>query len=159
MLAVAPRALGVAAPLAERREGDEKGVEKEAEPDALAFAFSAHSIHAVVPVAGADQRQVLRPDDERAIDRAQAMLVHVCALPRGRRLQIRFVLSRLEQTGGEKFGLLVAHAPVARGADVERSDIRQPEQVVGAARARAAIGGWMPPVKHVALDELMSRVQ
>src|SRR6185295_9096501 len=139
---------------AERGEGAEHGVEKEAEPDALALPLSAHPIHAVVPVARADQRQPVLADDERAVDRSQAMLVYVAALPGRRRLQIRFVLARLEQTGGEKFGLLVEHAPVARGADVDRSDIRQPEQVIGAARARAAIGGWMPPVKHVALDEL-----
>ena len=159
MLAVTPRAFGVAAPLAERGEAAEHGVEKEAEPDTLALPLSAHSIHAIVPVARADQRQAVRADDERSVDRAQAMLVDVATLPRRRRLQIGFVLARLEQTGAEKFGLLVEHAPVARGADVERGDIRQPQQVIGAARARAAIGGWMPPVKHVTLDELMSGMQ
>ena len=45
-----------------RREGVQRGVQEPAEPDAFAAAVFADAIHAVVPVAGADQRQaVLRP--------------------------------------------------------------------------------------------------
>ena len=48
---------------------------------------------------------------------------------------------------------------VAGARDVERGDVRQPEQVVGEARADALARGRMPPVHHVALDELVRCVQ
>ena len=66
--AVSPRAAR------ERREGRQRRVEEPAEPDALAFALFADAVHAVVPVARADQRQPVPAEREALIERQRAML-------------------------------------------------------------------------------------
>ena len=58
----------------ERREGGERGVQEPAEPDALALPQFADAVHAVVPVAGADQRQAVGAERQALIERAGAML-------------------------------------------------------------------------------------
>ena len=49
----------VAVPFGQRAEAAEDLAQEEAEPDALAPPFRADEVHAVVPVAGADQRQAV----------------------------------------------------------------------------------------------------
>ena len=74
--AVAPGALGVAARSRQIGANARRTVaEEEAEPDALAAALDAHAVHAVVPVAAADERQPVRARGQAAIDRADAVLV------------------------------------------------------------------------------------
>ena len=64
------RAARSASPRASRegREVAEDLVQEEAHPHALAAALAADAVHAVVPVAGAEQRQPVRADGERAVD-------------------------------------------------------------------------------------------
>ena len=59
----------------ERRKRAEQRGQKPAEPDAFALSLRADFIHAVVPVAGADQRQPVTPSLQRPRDRAGAVLV------------------------------------------------------------------------------------
>ena len=57
----------------QRRERVERGVQEPAQPHALAAAVLADAVHAVIPVAGADQRQAVRAHVERALESAPAM--------------------------------------------------------------------------------------
>ena len=50
-------------------------VEEESQPDAFAAAFFADHVHAVIPVAAADQRQTVGAEFQAMLDRADAMLV------------------------------------------------------------------------------------
>ena len=49
-------------------------VQKPAEPDALALATFADAVHAVVPVAGTDQRQAVDAEREALVKPARAVL-------------------------------------------------------------------------------------
>ena len=49
-------------------------MQEPAEPHALAAAVLADAVHAVVPVAGADQRQAMLAHLERALEAAAAVL-------------------------------------------------------------------------------------
>ena len=66
--AVSPRAAAIGT---NARQG---GVQEPAQPDALALARLADAVHAVVPVAGADQRQAVRAGGEAEVEAARAML-------------------------------------------------------------------------------------
>src|SRR5206468_9260470 len=65
----------VAARSSERGKLHKDIVEKERQPDALAFALCAHQVHAVVPVAGAHERQAMLAEAQPVIDRANAMFI------------------------------------------------------------------------------------
>ena len=67
---------------------------------------------------------------------------------------VGLVLVRREQRRLEERHALVEHAGVAGRAHVLGDDVRQPEQVVGAAGAEPAAARLVPPVLHVAFDEL-----
>ena len=54
--------VGIAVPARQRAELAQHFVQEEAQPHALALALDAHAVHAVVPVAGADQRQAVRAE-------------------------------------------------------------------------------------------------
>ena len=60
--------------IGEGREGGERRVQEPTEPDTLALAAFADPIHAVVPVAGTDQRQAMDADREALVEPARAML-------------------------------------------------------------------------------------
>ena len=69
----------VAALLGERREARQRGMQEPAEPDAFALAAFADPVHAVVPVAGAHQRQAVAPSGEAVVERRAQ-----CSNKRGR---------------------------------------------------------------------------
>ncbi len=56
---------------------------------------------------------------------------------------------------GEEGDLLVEHPPVAGDGDIAAGDEGQPQEVVAEMRAHALVGGRMPPVLYVAVDELV----
>ena len=64
----------VAARLGERYERAQGDVQEPTQPDALAPPLMAHTVHAVVPVAGADQRQPVHTDREAAVERRGAVV-------------------------------------------------------------------------------------
>ena len=130
-------------------------MEEEAEPGALAAALPAHAVHAVVPVAAADERQAVRAGGQALVDRAQAVLEERAALG-GRRAAGRRPPARPGASGGaSRNGTRSSRTPVSPVVrDVVRHRVRQPEQVVRAAGARAAAARLVPPVLDVALDEL-----
>ena len=72
----------VAARLGERREALDHAAQEPGEPDRFAAAFVADAVHAVVPVAGAHQRQAVRADRAgcgRSCARSARTRVAVCA--------------------------------------------------------------------------------
>ena len=55
-------------------------MEEEAQPGALAAAFAADPIHAVVPVAAADERQAMSSGGRGTVDGAETVLVETRSL-------------------------------------------------------------------------------
>jgi hypothetical protein len=96
---------------------------------------------------------------QRPVDGAAAVLVEGAGGAGVLRHQEDLVLAGLQQPRGEPAHLLVQDGVIAGTADVERRDVGQPEQVVGEAGADALAQRRVPPVQHVALHELVGRVQ
>ena len=69
----------------------ENGVQKEAEPDALSVTGSADPVHAVVPVAAANQRQAVGAGRQAFVDGTQTMLEHRSLFAGDARQQIRLL--------------------------------------------------------------------
>ena len=109
-------------------------MQEEAEPGALAAPCRADAVHAVVPVAGADERQAVRAGGDALVDRPDAVLEERAVLGGHARLAVGLVRVGREQRRLEERHALVEDAGVAGRADVLRDHVRQPEQVVGAAR-------------------------
>src|SRR5688572_29409767 len=84
----------------------------------------------------------------------QAVLVHAGPLRRHTREIEDFVLLGREGPHLEERHMLVEYALVARYPNVVVDDERQPCEVVRKARTNPASFGRVPPVLHVALDEL-----
>ena len=93
-------------------------MQEEAEPGALAASCRPDAVHAVVPVAAADERQAVGAGGEALVDRANAMFEERAVLGGHARLAVRLVLVRREQRRLEERHALVQHADVAGRADV-----------------------------------------
>ena len=158
LVAVTGRARRVAAGLAERRRtGTRIECRKKPSQTLSPRPCGADLVHPVVPVAGADERQALRAGRQRRVDRARRVAEERVDLGRDGGLEVGLPLALGERRALEIRRLLVPHARVARRLDVAQGRPRQPEQVVRAARARAAPRRLVPPVLHVALAELARR--
>src|SRR5439155_2371377 len=73
VLAITVGLLCLSALIAERYETAQRGIEKPANPDALALAHMPNAIHAIIPVARTHQRQAVLPDCQTALDRTSAV--------------------------------------------------------------------------------------
>ena len=76
LVPVAEREIGALAGIADRGEVGQHADEEPSEPHALAAAFVADAVHAVVPVAAAHQRQPVLAVPAGVRDRADAVLEH-----------------------------------------------------------------------------------
>ena len=99
----------VAACIGKRCERDECRVEQPAEPDALASTEFADAVHAVVPVAGADQRQPVKPDIEAGIEAAGAVLEQRAGLIGRGRGEEAVVFAGLQKLAFQERNHLVQH--------------------------------------------------
>ena len=119
----------------------------------------ADAVHAVVPVAGAHQRQSVRADTQAAVDRARRMFVDRggFAADGGR---VVGVFGTFGDGGAfdERHGLS-QQAGVAGGLQVASAGVWQPQQVVGEMRAHARATRRMPPVLHIAFGKLPRGVE
>src|SRR6185369_10031892 len=70
-VAVCPHA--ILPPAAKRHEVAEDGVKEEAQPGAFASPFGPDAVHAVVPVAAADERQTVGAGGDPLVDGAHTM--------------------------------------------------------------------------------------
>ena len=157
------RESAVAVRARQRSEADEHIIEEETHPRAAAASLAAQSVDAVVPVAGAEQRQAVRGDMvERILDGASRVFVDAAGLARRARREDEGVLvlgnGRAFEIGGEN----IEHAGVPGLLDIARQHMGQPEMRIarpGAlADARAAARRAMPPFQHVAFKELLPRM-
>jgi hypothetical protein len=133
----------------------QRRIEEPAEPDALALALFADAVHAVVPVAGAHQRQAVRPT-ARLASSARAQCSNSVPFRRpsaGRSCHARPGAQRCPSRNGIGF---VQHGRVA-GRATYCATVGEPGPIVGDPRAHALAGMRQPPVLHVALDELPPR--
>src|ERR1700694_1454150 len=71
--------------------------QKPGQPDAFAAALFTDAVHAIVPVAGTDQRQAVRAQREADIERTRAVLVQTGLTARDSWLETRFSLHILER--------------------------------------------------------------
>ena len=78
-------------------EGVESGVQQPAKPDALAPAAFADAVHAVVPIAAADQRKAMVADRQARVQRTGTMLVEAGGLVRDGRLEEAVALAWLQR--------------------------------------------------------------
>jgi len=74
------------------RELAQSGYQEPRQPDALALAFEADAIHAVVPVAAADQRQPVCANSARSPQRPQTVIVDASGFLRDLRQLVDLVL-------------------------------------------------------------------
>ncbi len=150
----ARRALIVCTPACIRNECVDRRDEKPRKPRAFAATFFADAVHAVVPVAGADERQPACTQRQTDVDRTRAVFVQTCLLARDRRLKKCFVLAILQRFALDEIYLLVEQRCITCCADVVRSNVRQPDAVVGHRRADTLPGRRQPPVLHITFNEL-----
>ena len=146
-------------PARQRRELAQHFAQEEPEPDAFAAALVPDAIHAVVPVAGADQRQAVRAVAQPMLNRSPRMLVQARRFGRAPGHVVPRLLVRRHRRTVEETHLLVEHAGVVGRLHVPAQRERQPEVIVRNARPNAAPRRRMPPVLHVALDELSARAE
>src|SRR5262249_6355687 len=131
-------------------------IKKERKPDTFAAAFLPDFIHAIVPIAGADQRQTVFAEFQAVLDRANAMLVQRCCLLRTAwHIIIRFFL-RHDRPRCEERNFFIEHASIGGSRHVAKCYVGQPEIIVGTMGTHASAAWRMPPMLDVAFDELMS---
>jgi hypothetical protein len=118
---------------AERREVGEDDVKEEAQPGALAPARRPDAVHAVVPIAAADQRKTVGSGREALVDRANTVLEERPVHLSHTRLAVRLLGVGRQDRRLEEWRALVEHLDVAGRPDVVRHHERQPQQIVRAA--------------------------
>ena len=106
----------LAARLGQRRKRRQRQVQEPPEPGALATPALAHAVHAVVPVARADQWQPVRADGETPLERARAVLEEGCRLVGRHGLEVVARTSPSRSAGPSRNGTIssrTAASPVA----------------------------------------------
>src|SRR3546814_1563889 len=94
-------------------------VQEESKPDALAASALPHPGHAVVPVAGADQRQAAPAEPvQRTLQPAHAVLVQRFAQARARRQVGVRLLVRNDMAAFDGGHAFVENLPISVGLDV-----------------------------------------
>ena len=127
---------------------------KPGEPDALAFAAKSNAIKAVVPITSSDQRQPMRTGSGRARDGPPTMFEQRTLRGGSDRNGKTLGLLFLQWFAVEEWNHLIENRSVAGGANVMRGDERKPEKIVTEPRPDAGARLWMPPVLHIAFQEL-----
>ena len=114
----------------------------------------ADAVHAVVPVAGADERQAVRAGGDAFLDGAAAVLEERAVFADDRRQVVSLVLALGQRRRRQERRLLVEDpaSPVTRtySATTNGSQSRSSEQRLRSPRPERLV----PPVLHVAFDEL-----
>src|SRR5882724_4102250 len=87
---------GLPARIGKEPEGNERRVEKPAEPDALTLAVLADPIHAIVPITRTDQGQPMGAERKALIECPGAMFKQGGGLVRDRRLEKAVMFAKLQ---------------------------------------------------------------
>ena len=94
-------------------------------------------------------------DSEAAVDRRRAVFEQRSSARRLLGLEVGVVLLGRQRRSLQVRDRLVEDGVVGGDGEVSLCDVGQPQPVVGDVGADAATGRRMPPVLHIALDELM----
>ena len=105
-------------------------VEKKSQPHAFAFAVLADHVHAVVPIAAADQRQPMFAELQSIADGAHTMLVERRGFLRMLRRVVIGFFFRTHRTAIEERNGFFQHAGVAGRLDVTTGRQRQPKIII-----------------------------
>ena len=116
--------------IGQRCEGGQRGVQKPRKPHALALAPLPHPVHAVIPVAGADQRQAMHAVRKAVVQRTRAVLEHGGGVIGHGRLEERVMFVRPQLLAFQKRHFLIQQRGVAADGDVLRHGGGQPRAVV-----------------------------
>ena len=133
--------------------------QEEAQPDALALALHPHQVHAVVPVAGTDQRQAVLAELQSTPDGPHAVLVQAGHVGGPAGQIVVGVVLRVDRAAFQEGHGFIQHAGVPGARHIAAHRQRQPEVVVRTMRAHAPARGRMPPVLDISLLELTARAQ
>ena len=144
----------IAAGGGDRGEIEEDAAEEEGEPDTFAFTFMADAVHAVIPIAAANEGESVGAGGGGAADSADTVIVEGGGFVADTGLVIDGFFVVGEGASFEEGDAFVEDAGIAGGGDVAAGDIGQPEEVIGDLGADAASDGGVPPVLDVAFAEL-----
>src|SRR5580658_3255307 len=145
----------------QRRERHERGVQEPPEPDAFTPPQLANPVHAIVPIARADQGQSVFANSEAQLQRPGTMLEEGSGFVGDDGLKVRIRLSGSQCLALQKRYAFIQYRGVASRLDVMSGRVRKPDPVVGnagadAGPARSLFSRRKPPMLDVALSELSS---
>ena len=131
------------------------GDQQPAQPDRCALSAFAHPVHPVVPIAGADQRQTVRPGQGNAlVNSPGTMFKQAGGLVRQHGLKEIIMCAGLQLRAFDERDLLVKNGRVTGDPDVVGYAIAQPNPVVRDSGAHPLARMRQPPMLHVALGKL-----
>ena len=107
-------------------------MKEEAKPRALASSCRSHAVHAVVPIAAADERETVGAGREALVDRPNTVFEEGPVLGGHARETVRLVRVRRKKRCLQERHALVQHADVACRADKFGRHVREPQQIVRA---------------------------
>ena len=141
------------------RERHERGVQEPPEPDAFTAPHLADPIHAIVPVARADQRQAVLPNGQAPLQRPRTVFEQRSGVVGGDGLKVRVLLTRSQCLALQKRHPFIQNREVTSRLDVVSGGVRQPDPIISNAGAdagavRAFFTRRQPPMLDVTLDEL-----
>ena len=140
-------------------EAREHVIQEKPEPHAFAFAVLAHQVHAVVPVAGADERQTVLTEVEAVQNRTDTMVVQACRLFGAHGQIVIGVFIRVYRSALEEVDGLIQHAGIPRGEDIAARRERQPEVIVRTVGPHTPARWRMPPMLNISFYELTGGAQ
>src|SRR2546430_5163781 len=132
-------------------EFSEDVTKEESEPDAFALAVPPDEIHAVVPIAGSDQRQSMRAESQPMQNCSHAVLINIRDFVQSARQVIVRIVLRIDWTAVEKVRGFIEDRHVASSQDIAARRQWQPKIVVRAMCPHAPSRWRMPPMLDVAL--------
>ncbi len=100
------------------------------QPNALAFPLDAHSIHPVVPIADADERQSVRACGQAALDRPATVLVQAGTLHCRLWNEVHLMLILLQQRSVEERHVLLEDSFVSSDLHILGDHVWEPEKVI-----------------------------
>ena len=137
--------------LGERGPGIEHTEQEPGQPDTLAAAFGSHEIHAVIPVAVAEQGESVGAEHACALDGAAAMFPKSRLIHGDGRSEQTVVLAFGQLRAGNEGDLLVKDFVVARSLHILADCPGQPQHIIRTSGANSQARFSMPPVLHVTL--------
>ena len=134
-------------------------IKEKAQPDAFPFAVFAHQVHAVIPVAGAHERQAVLTKSEGPKDGSHTVVIQTGRFLRPIGQIVIRVLLGVYRAALDEVDRLIQHAGVPGVQDVAARRQRQPEVIIGAMGPYAPAQGGVPPMLDISFRELAGGAQ